>query len=61
MGRDSGFLALMAGIAGGAEMVVIPEVKTEPEDVARELRQPAKGKHTLSWWLRRAPNATPRH
>ncbi|MGI5835622.1 MAG: 6-phosphofructokinase [Chloroflexota bacterium] len=45
MGRDSGFLALMAGIAGGAEMVVIPEVKTEPEEVARELRAAyAKGK-----------------
>ena len=45
MGRDSGYLALMAGIAGGAEMVVIPEVKTEPEEVARELRAAyAKGK-----------------
>lgn len=38
MGRDSGYLALMSGIAGGAEMVVIPEVPTEPEDVAREIR-----------------------
>lgn len=45
MGRDSGYLALMAGIAGGAEMVVIPEVKTEPEEVARELRAAyARGK-----------------
>src|SRR5512133_1056014 len=34
MGRDSGYLALMAGIAGGAEMVVIPEVKTTPDEVA---------------------------
>jgi 6-phosphofructokinase 1 len=38
MGRDCGYLALMAGIAGGAEAVVIPEVETDPEDVARELR-----------------------
>jgi 6-phosphofructokinase 1 len=33
MGRDCGYLALMSGIAGGAEMVVIPEVETTPEEV----------------------------
>jgi 6-phosphofructokinase 1 len=38
MGRDCGYLALMAGIAGGAEAIVIPEVKTDPELVAAELR-----------------------
>jgi 6-phosphofructokinase 1 len=38
MGRDCGYLALMAGIAGGAEAVVIPEVKTDPDLVAGELR-----------------------
>ena len=38
MGRDSGYLALMAGIAGGAEAVVIPEVETDPDAVAAELR-----------------------
>jgi 6-phosphofructokinase 1 len=38
MGRDCGYLALMAGIAGGAESVVIPEVETDPEALARELR-----------------------
>ncbi len=38
MGRDCGYLALMAGIAGGAEAVVIPEVETEPDAVAAELR-----------------------
>lgn len=37
MGRDCGYLALMAGIAGGAESVVIPEVETDPESVATEL------------------------
>ncbi|HML41149.1 MAG TPA: 6-phosphofructokinase [Bellilinea sp.] len=37
MGRDCGYLALMAAIAGGAEAVVIPEVETEPEDVAKIL------------------------
>ena len=38
MGRDCGYLALMAGIAGGAEFVVIPEIETDPETVANRLR-----------------------
>lgn len=38
MGRDCGYLALMAAIAGGAEAVVIPEVPTDPDAVAAELR-----------------------
>ncbi len=37
MGRDCGYLALMAGIAGGAEYIAIPEVPTEPEQIAKEL------------------------
>ncbi len=38
MGRDCGYLALMAGIAGGAEVVVIPEVETDPEEVVSGVR-----------------------
>jgi 6-phosphofructokinase 1 len=38
MGRECGYLALMAGIAGGAEAVVVPEVETDPEAVAVALR-----------------------
>jgi 6-phosphofructokinase 1 len=38
MGRGCGYLALMAGIAGGSEAIVIPEVETDPEAVANELR-----------------------
>jgi len=38
MGRECGYLALMASIAGGAETVVIPEMETDPEAVAVELR-----------------------
>lgn len=34
MGRDCGYLALMTGLAGGAEMVVIPEVHISPDEVA---------------------------
>jgi 6-phosphofructokinase 1 len=38
MGRSCGYLALMAGIAGGAEGVVIPECETEPDVVAEAIR-----------------------
>jgi len=34
MGRECGYLALMAGIIGGAEVVLIPEQETPPEEVA---------------------------
>ncbi len=39
MGRNCGYLALMAGIAGGAEMVVLPEIEMDPEDIANSLRE----------------------
>lgn len=39
MGRKCGYLALMAGIAGGAEAVVIPERDVAPEEIAEEIRQ----------------------
>jgi 6-phosphofructokinase 1 len=38
MGRNCGYLALMAGLAGGAEAIVIPEVPSDPESIAVELR-----------------------
>jgi 6-phosphofructokinase 1 len=34
MGRNSGYLALMSGLAGGAELVLIPEVETTLEQVS---------------------------
>jgi 6-phosphofructokinase 1 len=37
MGRNCGYLALMSAIAGGAEYVVLPEVTTDPEDIASVL------------------------
>lgn len=39
MGRNSGYLALIAGITGGAEVIVIPEVEISPEQIAAEFRQ----------------------
>jgi 6-phosphofructokinase 1 len=38
MGRECGYLALISGIAGGAEAIVIPERETDPEMLAAELR-----------------------
>jgi 6-phosphofructokinase 1 len=39
MGRACGYLALMAGIAGGAEAIVIPEAEQSPETVATAIRE----------------------
>lgn len=38
MGRKCGYLALMAGLAGGADSIVIPEQEVDPETVAEDLR-----------------------
>jgi 6-phosphofructokinase 1 len=38
MGRDCGYLALNAAIAGGAEAVVLPEFEVDPEQIAADLR-----------------------
>lgn len=37
MGRDCGYLALMTALAGGAEAVIVPEVKITPETVANSI------------------------
>lgn len=39
MGRDSGYLALMGGIAGGAEAILIPEVETSLEALAQMMME----------------------
>ena len=45
MGRKCGYLALMAGIAGGAEAIVIPEVDVVPEQLAERIQDVyARGK-----------------
>jgi 6-phosphofructokinase 1 len=38
MGRTCGYLALMAGIAGGAEAILIPESEESPEHVAAAIQ-----------------------
>ena len=49
MGRNCGYLALMAGLAGGAEAIVIPERELPPEHLAQLLQAAAdRGKkHAL--------------
>lgn len=49
MGRNSGYLALMTGIAGGAEAIVVPEIPITPEQVAEQIKDAyARGKlHAL--------------
>jgi 6-phosphofructokinase 1 len=39
MGRDCGYLAIMSSIAGGAEMVLIPERTISLEDVSTTLKE----------------------
>jgi 6-phosphofructokinase 1 len=38
MGRTCGYLALMAGIGGGAEAIAIPEVEQSPEHIAAAIQ-----------------------
>ena len=38
MGRDCGYIALMAGIAGGAEVIALPESEITPAEVAERMR-----------------------
>ncbi|MEO8716808.1 MAG: ATP-dependent 6-phosphofructokinase [Burkholderiales bacterium] len=38
MGRNCGYIALMAGIGGGAEVIAIPESEVEAHEVAARLR-----------------------
>ncbi len=45
MGRRCGYLALLAGLTGGAEAIVIPELPQEPEKIATTIREAyARGK-----------------
>jgi 6-phosphofructokinase 1 len=37
MGRDSGYLAMASGVAGGAELVLCPEVETAFDEICRTI------------------------
>lgn len=49
MGRHCGDLALFAGIAGGAESIIVPEMNTSTEDVVKKLKTTQKRgkKHSI--------------
>ena len=55
MGRNCGYLAVMAGVVGGAEMVLMPEVEVKVEEVAKVLRQLISAARRMpSLWLPKA-------
>jgi phosphofructokinase-like protein len=39
MGRDAGHIALHAGLAGGADIILLPEIPYSPERIAAKIRQ----------------------
>ena len=39
MGRDAGFIALHSGVAGGADVILIPEIPFKYESVLAKVRQ----------------------
>src|SRR6185436_6497213 len=39
MGRDAGWIALEAGIAGGAHVILIPEIKFDLDNICRFINQ----------------------
>lgn len=44
MGRDAGLIALRSGIAAGAEAILIPEIKTDLNDLINKLEKGRKNK-----------------
>ena len=48
MGRDAGYIALHSGIATGAEHIVIPERKTDIEDVIMSLQEKERRKKLVN-------------
>jgi 6-phosphofructokinase 1 len=39
MGRDAGWIALHSGIAGGADIILIPEIPYRPEEIVNTIRE----------------------
>lgn len=42
MGRQSGFIALTVGLAGGAEQIIVPEIDMDVESLCQNLRESFK-------------------
>ena len=60
MGRDAGWIAMYSGIAGGADVILIPEI---PFDVDKSRKPSVCGTRaaatSASWWWRKARNSPP--
>ena len=48
MGRDAGYIALHSGIATGAENILIPERKTDIEELISSLQEKEKRKKLVN-------------
>jgi len=48
MGRDAGYIALHSGIATGAENILVPERKTDIEDVIKSLQEKERRKKLVN-------------
>ncbi|MBN1265756.1 MAG: ATP-dependent 6-phosphofructokinase [Anaerolineales bacterium] len=48
MGRDAGFIALQAGVSGGADVILIPEIPFSYPSIARKIRERAEEGRTFS-------------
>ncbi len=48
MGRDSGQIALAAGIAGGADVILVPEIPYSIDAVAAHIRKVRDGAHNFA-------------
>lgn len=48
MGRDSGYIAINSGIAGGAVSIIIPEVETSIDDLVAKINRGADKRKTSS-------------
>ncbi|MDA3616503.1 6-phosphofructokinase [Polluticaenibacter yanchengensis] len=48
MGRDAGYIALHSGIATGAENIIVPEAKTDIEEIIKSLTEKEKRKKLVN-------------
>ena len=48
MGRDTGWVALMGGLAGGADLILIPEVKVTLDEILDRLQKRLQSGHDFS-------------
>lgn len=48
MGRDSGYIAIRAAIAGGAEAVILPEAPSSVDEIVGHLKEDMRRKKTFS-------------